>query len=90
MLLQQIIKLCFSIAIGLSCCGSSYCQVLPVLERLKDAVLGAEGVVSDIYSSLSLDNVMEAVKFTKEVWDDTVEEECKFSCPNGKLAHNKL
>ncbi|XP_054266515.1 group XIIA secretory phospholipase A2 [Macrosteles quadrilineatus] len=52
-----------------------------ILEGLKDAVLNAEGVLGDVFKSL--DSVAKHLKFTKEAWEDSVEEECKFACPDG-------
>jgi len=52
-----------------------------ILEGLKDAVLNAEGVFSDIFKSL--DSVSKHLKFTKEFWKDTVDEDCKYMCPDG-------
>uniref|UniRef100_A0A1B6KWP4 Phospholipase A2 domain-containing protein n=1 Tax=Graphocephala atropunctata TaxID=36148 RepID=A0A1B6KWP4_9HEMI len=61
---------------------SCYClSNAQILEGLKDAVLNAEGTLGDIFKSLH--SVANHFKFTKEVWEDSVEEECTFSCPGG-------
>ncbi|XP_046671706.1 group XIIA secretory phospholipase A2 isoform X1 [Homalodisca vitripennis] len=61
------------------CC---YCFTdAQVLEGLKDAVLTAEGTLGDIFKSLH--SIANHFKFTKEVWEDSVEEECIFTCPGG-------
>lgn len=52
-----------------------------ILEGLKDAVLNAEGVVSDIFKSL--DTVARQLKFSKDFVRDSVEEDCKYLCSDG-------
>lgn len=52
-----------------------------ILEGLKDAVLNAEGVVSDIFKSL--DTVARQLKFSKDFVGDSVEEDCKYLCSDG-------
>lgn len=78
-------KFSFWLLVLFNCCGSFQCHLL---EGLKDAVLNAENLFSDIFGSV--DSLMKHVKFTKEAWKDSVEEECRFSCPNGMLVYNTL
>lgn len=52
-----------------------------ILEGLKDAVLNAEGLVSDIFKSL--DTVARQLKFSKDFVRDSVEEDCKYLCSDG-------
>nr|CAD7259161.1 unnamed protein product [Timema shepardi] len=52
-----------------------------IINNLKDAVLAAEHVFKDV-----LDNVVIVARKFKDfhdVFDAAVEEDCKFSCPNG-------
>jgi len=61
---------------------NTHCEAhIQILEGLKDAVLNAEGILGDVFNSL--DSVAKHLKFTKEAWEHSVEEECKFSCPDG-------
>lgn len=52
-----------------------------ILEGLKDAVLNAEGVVSDIFKSL--DSVARQLKFSQDFVRDSVEENCEYLCSDG-------
>lgn len=54
-----------------------------MLRNLKDAVLSAESVFGDMFRNVI--TVAEKFRSLHEVFDAAVEEECIFSCPEGKF-----
>lgn len=56
-----------------------------MLKNLKDAVLSAESVFGDWFRNAI--TVAEKFKSLHEVFDAAVEEDCIFSCPEGKNAN---
>jgi hypothetical protein len=54
-----------------------------VLRNLRDAVLSAESVFGDMFKNVI--TVAEKFRSLHDIFDAAVEEECVFSCPEGKL-----
>lgn len=53
-----------------------------LISNLRDAVLAAEQVFGDVIQNII--TVSKKFKIVHEVFDAAVEEECKYSCPDGK------
>jgi secretory phospholipase A2 len=53
-----------------------------LISNLRDAVLAAEHVFGDVLQNII--TVAKKFKIVHEVFDAAVEEECKYSCPDGK------
>uniref|UniRef100_A0A1B6GL72 Group XIIA secretory phospholipase A2 n=1 Tax=Cuerna arida TaxID=1464854 RepID=A0A1B6GL72_9HEMI len=79
MVIMSLKKVYYFILCTFFCCCC--CADAQILEGLKDAVLTAEGTLGDVFQSLH--SIANSFKFTKEVWEDSVEEECVFECPGG-------
>lgn len=54
-----------------------------MLRNLKDAVLSAESVFGDMFRNII--TVAERFRSLHEVFDAAIEEDCVFSCPEGKI-----
>lgn len=59
-----------------------------MLRNLKDAVLSAESVFGDMFRNVI--TVAEKFRSLHEVFDAAVEEECIFSCPEGKKISRQI
>jgi secretory phospholipase A2 len=53
-----------------------------IISNLRDAILAAEHVFGDIFGNII--TVAKNFKIAHEVFDAAVEENCKFTCPDGK------
>jgi secretory phospholipase A2 len=53
-----------------------------IISNLRDAILAAEHVFGDIFHNIV--TVAKKFKIAHEVFDAAVEENCKYTCPDGK------
>jgi len=53
-----------------------------IISNLRDAILAAEHVFGDIFDNII--TVAKKFKIAHEVFDAAVEENCKYTCPDGK------
>ena len=54
-----------------------------VLGNLRDAVLSAEGIFGDVLEKVT--DVFRTMNVAKENFEANIEEECVWSCPDGKI-----
>jgi hypothetical protein len=53
-----------------------------IISNLRDAILAAEQVFGDVFENII--TVAKKFKIAHEVFDAAVEEDCKYTCPDGK------
>lgn len=59
-----------------------------IISNLRDAILAAEHVFRDVFGNII--TVAKKFKIAHEVFDAAVEEDCKYTCPDGgKAVKNK-
>jgi secretory phospholipase A2 len=53
-----------------------------IINNLRDAVLAAEHVFGDVFENII--TIAKKFKTVHEVFDAAVEEECRYTCPDGR------
>lgn len=57
-----------------------------MISSLRDAIIAAEAIFGDVFKNLIY--VARKFKIVHEVFDAAVEENCIYTCPNGKIVKN--